>query len=113
MNKAEAKSILSTELRAFATRPYDKLVELISRTEVKSISNESGVNYQIELNVFWDSQPEKDLRIMGSIDDGGWRAFLPLTESLIMKPDGTLIKMASVRSPKNSRHLGPTIDGKG
>jgi hypothetical protein len=64
---------------------------LISRPEVKSISTESGVNYQIELNVFWDSQPEKDLRIMGSIDDGGWRAFLPLTESLIMKPDGTLI----------------------
>ena len=91
MNKAEAKSILSMELRAFAARPYDKLVELISRPEVKSISTESGVCYQIELNVFWDSQPEKDLRIMGSIDDGGWRAFLPLTESLIMKPDGTLI----------------------
>ncbi len=91
MNKAEAKSILSMELRVFAARPYDKLVELISRTEVKSISTESGVDYQIELNVFWDSEPEKNLRIMGSIDDGGWRAFLPLTESLIMKPDGTLI----------------------
>ncbi|TMA94509.1 MAG: hypothetical protein E6J74_15175 [Deltaproteobacteria bacterium] len=91
MNKAEAMLILSRELRAFAARPYIKLVELISRPEVKSISTESGVNYQIELNVFWDSQPEKDLRIMGSIDDGGWRAFLPLTESVIMKPDGTLI----------------------
>ena len=76
---------------AFAARPCIKLVELISRPEVKSISTESGVNYQIELNVFWDSQPEKDLRIMGSIDDGGWQAFLPLTESLIMKPDRTLI----------------------
>jgi hypothetical protein len=91
MNTAEAKAILSKELRAFATRPYDKLVELISHPEVKNIVNESGINYQIELNVFWDSLPEKDLRIMGSIDDGGWRAFLPLTESLIMKPDGTLI----------------------
>jgi hypothetical protein len=91
MNKAEAMLILSRELRAFVARPNIKLVELISRPEVKSISTESGVNYQIELNVFWDSQPEKDLRIMGSIDDGGWRAFLPLTESLIMKPDGTLI----------------------
>jgi len=91
MNKAEAKSILSRELRAFAARPYDKLVELISRPEVKNILSESGITYQIELNVFWDSQPEKNLRIMSSIDDGGWRAFLPLTESLIMKPDGTLI----------------------
>jgi len=91
MNKAEAKSILSKELRAFAARPYDKLVELINHPEVKSISTESSVSYQIELNVFWDSQPKKNLRILASIDDGGWRAFLPLTESLIMKPDGTLI----------------------
>ncbi|HEY3152259.1 MAG TPA: hypothetical protein VGK65_11410 [Candidatus Binatia bacterium] len=44
---------------AFAARPYIKLVELISRPEVKSISTESGVNYQIELNVFWDSRPRK------------------------------------------------------
>jgi hypothetical protein len=49
------------------------------------------VNYQIELNVFWDSKPGNNLRIMGSIDDAGWRAFLPLTESLIMQLDGTLI----------------------
>ncbi|HEX9274285.1 MAG TPA: hypothetical protein VGA01_18975 [Candidatus Binatia bacterium] len=75
----------------FAARPYNKLVELISRLEVKNILSESGVSYQIELNIFWDSVPEKKLRIMGSIDDGGWRAFVPLIESLIMKPDGTLI----------------------
>jgi len=91
MNKSEAKSILSKELKAFAARPYNELVRLINQTEVKNMQSESGVSYQIELNVFWDSQPGKDLRIMGSIDDGGWREFLPLTESLIMKPDGTLI----------------------
>jgi hypothetical protein len=91
MNEAEAKLILSKELRAFAARSYDELVRLISWPEAKNILSESGVCYQIEFNVFWDSKPEEDLRIMGSIDDGGWRAFLPLTESLIMKPDGTLI----------------------
>ena len=90
MNKAEAKSILSNELKAFATRPYDELVRLISEPVVKNMHSESGVSYQIELNVFWDSEPGKDLRIMGSIDDGGLRAFVPLTESLIMKPDRTL-----------------------
>ena len=91
MNKAEAKSILTKELRTFAACPYDKLVGLIGRTEVKNVLSESAVNYQIELKVFWDSKPEKNLRIMGSIDDGGWCAFLPPTDSLIMKPDGTLI----------------------
>ena len=91
MNKAEAKSILSKELKAFAARPYSELIELINQTEVKSVLSELGISYQNEINVFWDSEPEKDLCIIGSIDDGGWRAFLPLTDSLIMKPDGTLL----------------------
>ncbi|HEY3167792.1 MAG TPA: hypothetical protein VGK57_11220 [Candidatus Binatia bacterium] len=91
MNKSEAKSILSRELRAFVFRPYNELAGSISHPDVKNIVSESGVSYQIEINVFWDSKPEEDLRIIGSIDDGGWRAFLPLTESLIMKRDGKLV----------------------
>ena len=63
----------------------------IKHTDVENVTGESGANYQIEIDVLWDSAANKDLRIIGSIDDGGWRAFLPLTESLIMKPDGTLI----------------------
>ena len=31
------------------------------------------------------------LRVMGSIDDGGWRAFVPLTQSFIMACDGSLV----------------------
>jgi hypothetical protein len=91
MDRAEAKSILAKELTAFAARPYDKLVASIKQTDVKNIEGESGANYQIEFNLCWDSRPDGDLRIMASIDDGGWRAFLPLTDSLIMKPDGTLV----------------------
>jgi hypothetical protein len=91
MNKAEARSILSRELKAFASRSYAQLAALIGHSDVKNLVGESGVNYQIEFSVFWDSKPEEDLRIMGSIDDGGWRAFFPLTESLIMRPNGMLI----------------------
>lgn len=83
--------MLLRELQAFAARPYDELIRLIGETEVRSMQSASGVSYQIELEVFWDAEPDKDLRIMGSIDDGGWRAFVPLTESLIMRPDGMLV----------------------
>ena len=31
------------------------------------------------------------LRVLGSIDDGGIRAFFPLTDSFIMAPDGSFI----------------------
>jgi hypothetical protein len=29
--------------------------------------------------------------VLGSIDDGGWRAFAPLTRSFIKSPDGTFV----------------------
>jgi len=91
MDKTEAKSILTKELREYAAHPYDKLVLSINHPDVKNVVSDSGENYQIEVNVFWDSKPDGNLRIMASIDDGGWRAFVPLTDSLIMKPDGTLL----------------------
>jgi hypothetical protein len=91
MDRAEAKSILAKELIEFTARPYDKLVASIKQSDMKSVVGESGANYQIEFDVFWDSKPDGNLRIMASIDDGGWRAFFPLTDSLIIKPDGTLL----------------------
>ena len=90
MNNGEAKSLLANELRTFAKHSFTELVEMIGHDKVKTVIGDSGVDYQIELSVFWDSKPGDNLHIIGSIDDGGWRAFLPLTDSLIMKPDGTL-----------------------
>lgn len=91
MDRAEAKSILAKELTEFVARPYNELVKLIKCAEVKNVVGESGANYQIEFDVFWDSNPDGDLRVIASIDNGGWRAFVPLTDSLVMKPDGTLL----------------------
>jgi hypothetical protein len=91
MHNAEAKSLLANDLHTLAGRSFSDLVAMIGDDQVKSVSGESGVNYQIELSVYWDSAPRENLRIMGAIDDGGLRALLPLTDFLIMKPDGTLI----------------------
>jgi len=91
MDETEAKSILAKELAEFAARPYDKLVLLIDNPNVKIVDGYSGENYPIEFEAFWDSKPGGNLHIMASIDDGGWRAFIPLTDSLIMRPDGTLL----------------------
>lgn len=30
------------------------------------------------------------IRVMLSIDDGGWRSLIPVTESLIVETDGTV-----------------------
>jgi hypothetical protein len=90
VDNVEAKLVLTIKLDAFVARPYSELVTLIGKPEVLELAGESGTNFQIEFNVFFDSKPGGDLRIVGSIDDG-LRAWMPLTRTLIMKPDGTLV----------------------
>jgi hypothetical protein len=46
----------------------------------------SGAAYQVEIEALWDSNRGGDIRLMAAIDDGGWRAFAPLTDSLIVPP---------------------------
>jgi hypothetical protein len=91
MNKDEAKAILSDQLKSFTTRSYSELAAFIDTPVDVEIAGPSGTKYGIEINVFFDSKPGGDLRIIGSIDDGGWRAVVPLSDSLIMKPDGNLV----------------------
>jgi len=44
----------------------------------------SGTAYQIEIQFFWDDKPGGTIRVAGSIDDGGIRAFVPLTDSFLV-----------------------------
>ncbi len=90
MNKTEARLLLSRELNIAAARSFSELRAGIGCTEVKTILGDSGAAYQLEIEIFWDDQPQGNLRIAGAIDDGGWRAFVPLTESRLKKPDRAL-----------------------
>ena len=55
------------------------------------VEAESGTWYQGGIQVFWDDKPDGAIRVMASIDDGGWRAFVPLTDDFILAPDGTFV----------------------
>ena len=39
----------------------------------------------------WDDPARGNIRVMGSVDDGRWRAFMPLNRSFIKAPDGTFV----------------------
>ncbi|MEN8188970.1 MAG: hypothetical protein ABFS19_03930 [Thermodesulfobacteriota bacterium] len=45
-----------------------------------------GRKYQIEIQIFWDDKTGGDIRVMGSVDDGGLRAFIPLAADFIKSP---------------------------
>ena len=91
MDKKRAKSILAKQLARYRNKTYADLGRLIGQLDIFEITQPDGVIYQIEIQVMWDDKPEGDIRVMGSIDDGGWRADVPLTDSFIMTPEGRFL----------------------
>jgi hypothetical protein len=92
MDKAEARAILAAQLESLRSTSYHELVErLLDDPETTEATGPSGTAYQLESQAFWDGGPGGDLRVTVSIDDGGWRAFVPLTESFIVSPDGSFV----------------------
>jgi len=92
MDKQEALRLLDETLDRFRQEPYESLTAQIDADPiVVERQGASGRSYQIELQCLWDDRPDGDVRVIGSIDDGGWRSFVPLTRSLIKAADGRFV----------------------
>lgn len=91
MDNIEAKEILNRHLSRYRERTYAELRDCVDESETIEFCSPSGVTYQIQTRVFWDDETERNLRVVGAIDDGGWRALTPLCEDFIMAPDGSFI----------------------
>jgi len=92
MDRSEARTVLSNHLALFRKRSYADLVALIGDVHVAEISGPSGAEYQIEVEVRWDSPGDRTVRVLGAIDDGRFlSALTPLTDSFILSPDGHFV----------------------
>jgi hypothetical protein len=97
MDKTEARSILIGDLNPFREKPYAELIKMVDAEPVTyEKKGPSGVEYQIEIQAFYDGKEGGSIRVAGCIDDKGWRAFSPLTEDFI-KPLTTLSLMSDKR----------------
>ena len=90
MNRQEAKSILEDRLAPYRSSRYEGLLRLLEEQDLFEVVGASGAVYQLEIQAVWDGRRGGDLRVIGSIDDAGWRAFVPMTSDFIIRPDGTL-----------------------
>jgi len=91
MDRVEAAEILRGEMTAYARRSRADLVPLIGETEAYEIKGPSKVSYQVEVNVLWDEKSGGTIRVVGGIDDGGFRtSFSPLTDGFLVQVDGTV-----------------------
>ena len=92
MNREEAIGLLDRELAHLRGAPYSELMRRISTEAVNlECTAPSGAWYQIEIQCVWDDRPGGNIRVIGSIDNGKWRAFLPLTRGFIKAPDGSFV----------------------
>jgi hypothetical protein len=94
MDKVEARNLLAQQLASYRVLPYRDLVKLVGANATVEVRGPSGVEYQIEIEVMWDSPREKvNIRVMGTIDDGRLPgALLPLCGSFVLSPDGRFVE---------------------
>ena len=82
MNRPEAKAILHEQLQRFVEggRPRLEALAETGAADTFEIASQSAT-YQIEIQCFRDGDK---LLVVGSIDDGGIRAFFPLTATVLV-----------------------------
>jgi hypothetical protein len=91
MDKAEALAVLEQQLERYRKLPFAELLRLMDESEALEVVVPGGTTYQIKIDAVWDDEARVHLRLIGAIDDGGWRAFSPLTSDFIIAPDGSFI----------------------
>jgi hypothetical protein len=71
LDRDEARAVLVAHLEPFRRRSRAELLSLMGDVHVDVVSGPSGTEYQIEVEVVWDSPREQtDIRVLGAIDDG-------------------------------------------
>lgn len=92
MDDDEARRILESVVVELRREQYGALVaRYLRESEERTIVAESGTRYQVEVQAFWDGLQSSNLRVIVAIDDGGRRAFSPLSTDFIIAADGHFV----------------------
>ena len=92
MDKLEAGRLADSVLESLRGKGDQTLVDkYLDESEHREVVGESGTRYQVEIQAFSDAIEPGDLRVLVSIDDGGWSAFSPLGTDFIIAPDGSFV----------------------
>lgn len=87
MKRGEAIIILEDKLNEYRELPYSELVEKIGEQEIFEGKIESGEDYQIEFDFFYDDFEARTLRVLGMLSYSFWTGFSPATSDFIIAAD--------------------------
>ena len=92
MDKFEAGEIADAKVRELRQLPWTELRDrYLDRPETVEVVGATGMKYQVETLAVWDGAKDAALRVFVGVDDGGWRAFAPLSADFIIAPDGFFV----------------------
>jgi hypothetical protein len=91
MDEDVAYVLIDAELRRLLELPYSEISNLVGAPEMKQVVGDDGISYQLEIEAIWDINGDEDIRVIVSVDDGGWRALKPLTQDFVIRPDGSYV----------------------
>ncbi len=91
MDTVEARRVLKERLAQYRLLPYADLVARIGNVEAVEIARGDGRPWELDFQFRWDGKSGGNVRVLGSIDDGGIRAFFPITDSFIKCPSEDLV----------------------
>jgi len=93
--KAQLQAILKDKIDELMRLSYEDLLERVDKDPEVITHGTTGSEdfYQMEVEVFFDDPKLKsgNLRVMATIDNGGWRAFAPISDSFIITPEGKFL----------------------
>ncbi|HMA46252.1 MAG TPA: hypothetical protein VKP11_03460 [Frankiaceae bacterium] len=87
--KHEAAAILSDVLTELKTLSYDDLVRrYLGSRGTREVLGDSGMEYQVGVEAFWDKGKPGPLRVIAVIDGDFCRTWKPLTDDFVITARG-------------------------
>ena len=83
MDTVAARKVLDEWLAKLRAVPYRELAARVDSVTYDEVARDSERSWQVEVQVLWDDAPDGNVRVTASIDDGGLRAFVPVSGDFV------------------------------
>lgn len=85
MSKEKSKNIAEKAIAPFRQKSWLELKGQIGTQTCTEILDSSGKKYQIEIEVFWDSEPDQDIRVHAALSYNFLTSFFPITGAVFIQ----------------------------
>lgn len=92
MKKRQYLKLLVPIVAEYRQKPYEFWREQVGSEQITfEVAAGDSRECQVEIDAMWDHKPNANIRVFVMIDDGGLRAFCPVSTDFIVAPDGSFV----------------------